>query len=1054
MFNGCSALTKLELPEKFSMTAVVDMTSAFQDCSLLTELDLSGLEPLSAKQMRYLFNRCSELRSIDFGTHFDTSRVFNMTGMFQGCVNLKHDPEGTDTEAEDYKPVIDISFMKIPYLNYVSRMFLNCDTIAGIELGKLNTARITKMQYMFYGCDALTEVDLSDLRTDYADDMSYMFDSCLNLTGVDMSAEVFRQQKKNMNYMFQNCKSLQTAASLKIGVSYPDKMKYMFNGCSSLTVLDLSGFDTSSASDMEGLFQNCTALTKPELIGLTTVNAGNMSNMFSGCTNLEILDLSCIDTGNATTLNNMFNGCKKLKTIYVSPEKWILSAGVTGTGMFNNCQAIEGGNGQTYLSNKTGIDYAHIDAEGNPGYLTDIAAKPRNTSSSAAVMVYRSDGEYDEVKCTVVKLDDSTWEYTYTGLDPSLEYYAWEDEIEGYISSNTDLNPLLLAPGNNTITNTTEDPEYEPPEYGRLTVRKLLEAGQGTDLTEADLQKTFTFSVFISDENEQAPAGVVRYPIEGGDSTLLFVNGKATTKLRGGESLTITDIPEGYHYLVEEIYSGGYSSSCEEPEGIISADAQARVEFVNTKEKTVEDKVSFTLKKIVEGNYELTGERYSFSVMLGGLAENETYTLSDGSSFSSDRSGSAFFTVSLADQETVTVNDLPAGSTYRITEAAGDYSASYRITDANGSGRIAGSSGTAESGRSLSTKTETADTGEDITVTFVNTRDARQDLVLRKRVIGDTAINDDEFEFTVEFTDLPPFETVMTEEGGIVAKADSNGSLTAFFTLKNGDTLTFLKLPVKTGYIITEGPTDYIASYSLVNDGTEGTVVSGSKTNNEERKELSTEKEIVNEGEEITVTFTNRKVEHDITVTKLVDMTNGIMEYSEYSKQRFDFLIELSGLDAGEDYYSLYSFANTTGQTDGPVITAMNDGTAELHVQLRHGQSLKIKALPVGAKYQVTEKEISGYAASYSISGGDDSIISRTSDRNLKANTALTTAVETVEASELDVRILFTNTFDAAGYVLPDSGMKDMRMVFMTLFSCMAVCALAYVITSGKKRIK
>ena len=38
--------------------------------------------------------------------------------------------------------------------------------------------------------------------------------------------------------------------------------------------------------------------------------------------------------------------------------------------MFNGCINLEGGNGTTYDENHTGIEYAHIDGIGDPGYLT------------------------------------------------------------------------------------------------------------------------------------------------------------------------------------------------------------------------------------------------------------------------------------------------------------------------------------------------------------------------------------------------------------------------------------------------------------------------------------------------------------------------------------------------------------------------------------------------------------------------------------------------------------------------------------------------------------
>lgn len=1107
MFNNCNKLEEIKFPDKFSVKNVSDFDSMFANCSSLTSLDLSVFKTFSAVKMGGMFSDCTNLRDIDFGENFSTARVIYMSSMFSGCRALKHDPEGTDTESPDYKPVIDISFMSIPYLNIMSYMFYNCDSITGIELGKVNTAHVRQMQNMFAECDSLTVVDLSKLRTDYCNDMSYMFYNCQNLTELDMSAERFRDTGKNLSSMFNSCKSLTDISELTMNTSGATNLSNLFANCTALTAVDFSNIDTSSATTIAGMFAGCTSLIEPDMSKLDTRNVTDMSSLFWGCSNLEKADLSGFDTRKVTQMQHMFNTCSKLTdvnmtsfdtsavtnveqmflscsalkeldlssfdmssvtnanymfkwagnlvTIYVS-DKWGMTSEIPSNQMFYKCYAIKGGNGQTYREDIVNARFAHIDTADDPGYLTDIADKPRTTSSSAAT-VYRSDETNEDVKCTVVKESNEIWTYTYTGLDSSLTYYAWEDEIEGYISSNTDRNPLIVTPGNNTITNTTTDPEYEPPAYGSLTVSKELDAEPDTELTAEDLEKTFTFTVSLTDENGQALSGAVRYPLAESSNTVMFVNGKATVKLKGGESLTITEIPSGYNYLVKEKQAGGFDSSCTDSSGTVQADTQAFVRYVNTKVHTEEEKVSFTIAKIVTGNYETTGERYSFSIMLGGLAANEIYTLSDGTRFRSDSSGSAYVSVRLADRETVTVNELPVGAAYIITESGGNYSAAYKITDANNIGKIANSSGTAQKGSTLSTRKETADQGEDITVTFTNTRDARQNLILKKVVENVSNDNDDEFDFTVEFTNLGAFERVMTDEGGVVERADSNGRLTAYFTLKNGDTLTFLQLPVKAKYRITESESDYLAAYELTNSGTGGTVISPTAQNQVSRKELSTAMETINEGEEITVTFTNRKADHDITVTKLVDMTYGEMEFSRYSRQKFGFIIRLTKLEEGKKYLTQYTYLNSTGQTDGPVVTANSNGSAVLSVQLSHGQSISIRGLPENAVYSVTEEGISGYAASYKISGNEGCVIKQISDENTEAKTALSTANETVDANDRDIRIVFTNTYSASGYTLPDSGMRDKRMEIAAIMILLMLFAAAFVYAehnerTGKKR--
>ena len=67
-------------------------------------------------------------------------------------------------------------------------------------------------------------------------------------------------------------------------------------------------------------------------------------------------------------MSQMFSQCESLITIYVS--QWDISKVTQSTGMFYGSPNIVGGNGTTYDSNHTGLDYARIDTPETPGYFT------------------------------------------------------------------------------------------------------------------------------------------------------------------------------------------------------------------------------------------------------------------------------------------------------------------------------------------------------------------------------------------------------------------------------------------------------------------------------------------------------------------------------------------------------------------------------------------------------------------------------------------------------------------------------------------------------------
>ena len=146
-------------------------------------------------------------------------------------------------------------------------------------------------------------------------------------------------------------------------------MNCMFDSCTSLAELDLSGLDTSRVTSMELMFFSCTALGALNLSGLDTSQATTMYGIFYGCSALHTLDLTGFDTSGVRDMGLMFGDCASLATIRVG-EGWTTDAVATSNYMFYGCTSLVGGNGTEYSKSHMDARYAHIDAEGNPGYFT------------------------------------------------------------------------------------------------------------------------------------------------------------------------------------------------------------------------------------------------------------------------------------------------------------------------------------------------------------------------------------------------------------------------------------------------------------------------------------------------------------------------------------------------------------------------------------------------------------------------------------------------------------------------------------------------------------
>lgn len=200
------------------------------------------------------------------------------------------------------------------------------------------------------------------------------WDSCdLFVTRVVFEPSFSEVRPVNTSYWFHNCSNLTTIiGSSNLNTASVTNMSFMFCGCNVLTSLDVSSWDTGNVTDMSYMFQGCNVLTSLDVGSWDTRSVTNMQCMFSDCWSLTSLDLGSWDTENVTGwgANAMFTGSSALATIYAG-DKWNINT--PSSIMFDNCTSLVGGNGTTYNSSNINETYAHIDAVGNPGYLTDKA---------------------------------------------------------------------------------------------------------------------------------------------------------------------------------------------------------------------------------------------------------------------------------------------------------------------------------------------------------------------------------------------------------------------------------------------------------------------------------------------------------------------------------------------------------------------------------------------------------------------------------------------------------------------------------------------------------
>ena len=438
MFEGCSSLTSLDLSHfdtrnvaSFGLgkeKAGYSVGGMFQGCESLTSLDLSSFNTAKAESMGFMFQGCSNLKTIYVGEGWTTENVIDSDKMFENCIALVgcagtvYDSNHTDVtyarvdggnenpgylSVKNYVPPVE-GFYAV-FDSETGTLTFKYDVMtAGENVWETeNTpftykepapwatktlkkvvfdasyaeARPTSTKCWFINASNLTQItDLQYLNTSNVTDMSYMFYDCSNLKNLDVS-HFDTGNVTNMHLMFNGCSSLTSLDVSHFDTGNVTDMGHMFYDCNSLTSLDVSNFDTGKVTDMKGMFAYCRSLTSLDVSHFDTRNVVSLGGpklsdrswypgMFEECNKLTSLDLSNFNTAKVETMTHLFDACTKLKTIYVG-DGWTTENVTDDDKMFLDCYALVGGKGTKFNSNYLNKAYARIDGGTSaPGYFT------------------------------------------------------------------------------------------------------------------------------------------------------------------------------------------------------------------------------------------------------------------------------------------------------------------------------------------------------------------------------------------------------------------------------------------------------------------------------------------------------------------------------------------------------------------------------------------------------------------------------------------------------------------------------------------------------------
>ena len=263
-FGQMQVLTGITGMEYLNTSEVTNMAGMFEECFVLTSLDVSHFDTKKVKNMADMFAGCNELTALDV-SGFDTRNVTNMYGMFQGCNNLT---------------AIDVRNFDTQKVTNMNSMFCGCNSLTSLDVSFMNTANVTNMGYMFRDCENLTSLDLRNFNTAKVTNMMYMFSGCSNMRTIIVDDSWSTNNVTQSNYMFNGCDNLAGSAGTCYNSNHVDveyaHLDYGFDNPGYLSKYDIGlkvGGVTVNVTNMDDVLGDGTVIYNPATITLTLNNA-------------------------------------------------------------------------------------------------------------------------------------------------------------------------------------------------------------------------------------------------------------------------------------------------------------------------------------------------------------------------------------------------------------------------------------------------------------------------------------------------------------------------------------------------------------------------------------------------------------------------------------------------------------------------------------------------------------------------------------------------------------------------------------------------------------
>ena len=248
---------------------------------------------------------------------------------------------------------LDLSKFDTSRVTNMSHMFNGMRNLTTLNLSNFNTSQVTIMGGMFYGMSNLTTLNLSNFNTSKTTDMRSMFNGMTNLASLNISS-FNTENVENMSGMFSLLRKIEHLDLSHFRTDKVTNMGSMFYQMTALKTINLSNFNTANVTDMSSMFSMDDNLTELDLRSFTTPKVENFGYMFASFTTDNRLT-RIYTSGDWDTSRAIAAGTS-------APRNMLI---------FANRVNLVGNNGWTSTTpNNVGLEALRIDRHLAPGYFT------------------------------------------------------------------------------------------------------------------------------------------------------------------------------------------------------------------------------------------------------------------------------------------------------------------------------------------------------------------------------------------------------------------------------------------------------------------------------------------------------------------------------------------------------------------------------------------------------------------------------------------------------------------------------------------------------------